>query len=414
MRVFMFSWEYPPHVVGGLGRHVAEIAPALACQGVEIHLVTPRWAGGEEREIVVGQAQGAKSGRRKGTGSLTVYRIDPGIADGSVDFYTNTWQTNLRLEVQAEALLDELGSFDLIHAHDWLVAFVAAALKRAHKIPLLTTIHATERGRARGDLHTDLQRAIHSVEWWLTYEAWRVICCSKYMADEVSSLFQVPPDKIDVVPNGTKVEPFVRWDGVDLAPFRAMYALPTEQIVLFVGRLVYEKGAHILVEAVPKVLAAIPAAKFVIVGTGGAMGAFQRRAWELGVGHKVLFTGFISDEDRDRLLKVAACAVFPSLYEPFGIVALEAMAARCPVVVSEAGGLREVVQHGETGVTAYPGNVDSLAWGILHVLQHPEWTAARVEKAYQKVITEYNWDRIAERTKTIYERIVRERAATDW
>jgi glycosyltransferase involved in cell wall biosynthesis len=137
-------------------------------------------------------------------------------------------------------------------------------------------------------------------------------------------------------------------------------------------------------------------------------------AWSLGIGEKVLLTGFISDENRDRLFKIADCAVFPSLYEPFGIVALEAMAAKCPVVVTEVGGLKDVVMHAETGITVYPDDPESLAWGILHTLQHPEWSAARVKKAYRVVRDDYNWERIAQMTKDIYRRIVVERAITNW
>jgi len=397
MRVLMLSWEYPPHLVGGLGKHVTEIIPALVRQGVRIDLLTPRWAGGEHWEIVAG---------------ATIHRVDPGASNG--DIYTTAWQTNVTLERYVEQLWSKNGGFDLIHAHDWLVAFAANALKRKYRVPLLATIHATEKGRGRGNLGNDLSHAIHSAEWWLTYEAWRVIACSAFMAQEIISYFNIPPDKVDVVPNGVDIAPFRQYDGMDLTGFRAMYALPEEEIVFNVGRIVAEKGVQVLIEAVPRVLAAQPQAKFVIAGRGDMVDELRRRAWELGVGQKVLFCGYISDEDRNRLYRVAHCAVFPSLYEPFGIVALEAMAARCPVVVSDVGGLREVVRHGETGITTYAGNPDSLAWGILHTLQHPEWTAQRVQNAARVVAEEYNWDRIAQQTVAIYQRILRERAETAW
>jgi len=400
----MLSWEYPPHVIGGLGKHVMELLPSLVRQGVEVHLITPRWAGGEEEETV---AEGDTGGR------ALVHRVDPPRGE-MPDIHTTAWQTNLRLEGKAAALWEEKGGFAIIHAHDWLVAFAACALKRNHKTPLIATIHATERGRGRGHLHGEVSEAINSTEWWLTYEAWRVICTSFFMADEVHRYFQCPTDKIDVIPNGVDTSRFDRWEGVDLTRFRGMYALPEERIVFFVGRLVEEKGAHLLVEAAPSILARFPQAKFVIAGTGPLLERLRRRAWELGVGHKVLLTGFIPDEDRDRLYKVADVAVFPSLYEPFGIVALEAMAARCPVVVSEVGGLREVVRHAETGITIYPNNVESLTWGILHTLEHPEWTRMRVENAYRYVREEFNWDRIASRTVEVYERVAAERALTEW
>lgn len=399
MRVLMLSWEYPPHVIGGLGKHVAELLPAQAGLGLEVHLVTPRLAGGEPQEHI---------------GPAVVHRVEP-APQSEANFYTYAWQTNLLLEERASRLWSELGGFDIIHAHDWLVAFSACALKRVYHTPLVATIHATERGRGRGELHGEQSRAINDVEWWLTYEAWRVICCSQYMAEEVRSYFGTPADKIDVIPNGVDPTPFQQWEGVDLSAFRATYALPEEKIVFYVGRIVFEKGVETLVRAVPLVLKDFPQAKFVIAGTGPHLETVQRLAWELGVGPKVLFTGRISDEDRNRLFKVADCAVFPSLYEPFGIVALEAMAAKCPVVVSEVGGLKEVVQHAETGITVYPGDPNSVAWGILHTLQHPEWTRLRVENAYRKVLEEYNWPRIAGLTIGVYQRVVEERRrVTDW
>jgi len=397
MRVLMFSWEYPPHIVGGLGRHVAELVPAMVQQGVEVHVVTPRWAGGDATET---------------DGALTIHRVDP--PDRTMpDFYTTAWHTCIKLE-EAAALLCQEQRFDLIHNHDWLTTFGAAAIKHNLKLPLVSTIHATEMGRSRGALASEEQRAIHGVEWWLTFESWRVICCSKFMANEVATYFQTPLDKIDVIPNGVRADRFSRWDGADLSLFRSMYAMPDEKIVLNVGRLVQEKGAHVLLEAAPGVLAEHPQAKFVVTGAGYVLPRLRTRAWELGIGHKVLFTGFIPDDDRDRLYKLASCAVFPSLYEPFGIVALEAMAARVPVVVSLVGGLQEVVTHAETGITVYPDNPQSLAWGINHTLARPDWAARRAENAYRMVLEEYNWQRIATRTIDVYERVVAERARANW
>jgi glycogen(starch) synthase len=398
MRVLMFSWEYPPHVVGGLGKHAAELVPPLSdLPEVDLHLVAPRWSGGEPLERV---------------GRATIHRVDPPAVEG--DFYTSAWQTNLRLEEYAHRLWQEVGPFDLIHVHDWLVAFVGAAFKQSYRVPLLSTIHATERGRGRGNLKSEQSRAIHHVEWWLTYESWRLIACSEYMRDEIASYFQCPYDKIDIVPNGVDTMRFDRLNGQDFSRFRNMYALPSERIVFSVGRVVYEKGLQVLVKAMPIILSQQPMTKVVVAGKGPELDSLRSLSWSLGVGEKVLLTGFISDEDRDRLFKIADCAVFPSLYEPFGIVALEAMAAKCPVVVSEVGGLRDVVKHAETGITVYPDDPESLAWGILHTLQYPEWSAARVENAYRVVRDEYNWERIARMTADIYRRIMAERAIMNW
>jgi glycosyltransferase involved in cell wall biosynthesis len=394
----MLSWEYPPHVVGGLGAHVAALVPALARAGVEVHVITPRWRGGDAIEKMPG---------------ATIYRIDPPFT-GMGNFFVDAQQTNLNLEEAAQTLWDKLGGFDLIHAHDWLVAFAAASLKRLHKTPLLATIHATERGRGRGNLGGEMSQAINGTEWWLTYEAWRVVATSQFMAEEVRTYFQVPPDKIDIIANGVDAAPFDALDAYDLTNFRAAWARDDERIVFNVGRLVHEKGAHLIVEAAPFVLAEIPQTKFIIAGTGSMTDHLKQRVWDLGIADKVNIAGFISDDDRNRLLKVADAAVFPSLYEPFGIVALEAMAAQCPVVVSSVGGLGEVVKNHETGMTAFPGDVESLAWAILHTLNHPEWARARAANAYRVVKDEYNWDRIARQTRELYDRIITARAKIDW
>jgi glycosyltransferase involved in cell wall biosynthesis len=234
------------------------------------------------------------------------------------------------------------------------------------------------------------------------------------MAGEIVDFFQCPRDKIDIIPIGVDASRFDALEGQDLTRFRNMYALPHEQVIFNVGRVVYEKGVHVLVKALPAVLAQQPSAKVVIAGKGPELEALRSMAWQLGVGEKVRFTGFISDEDRDRLFKIADCAVFPSLYEPFGIVALEAMAAKCPVVVSEVGGLQDVVQHAETGITIYPDDPASLTWGIVHTLQNPEWAAARVAQAYREVRDRYDWHHIARQTEAVYRRIIAERTITAW
>ncbi len=406
LRVLMLSWEYPPHVVGGLGAHVAALAPALARAGVQVYVVTPRLRGGDADEPLV-------AATRRRALPPSVWRVEPPV-NRLDNFFADAQQTNLNLGEQAQALAARVGGFDVIHAHDWLVAFAATALKRLHKTPLLATIHATERGRGRGALNGEMAHAINGTEWWLTYEAWRVITCSRFMYDEVREYFNVPPDKIDVVPNGVDAAPFDELADVDLAEFRARWARPDERIVFNVGRVVEEKGAHLIAEAAPRVLAEMPNVKFIIAGKGWLVDRLRQRVWELGVQDKVNIAGFVSDADRNRLFKVADAAIFPSLYEPFGIVALEAMAAQCPVIVSEVGGLKEVVQHDVTGVTIYPNNVESLAWGVLHTLRDPKRARARTAKAYRMVKREYNWDRIAEQTIAIYERIVRERARTAW
>lgn len=398
MRVLMLTWEYPPHIVGGLGVHAAGLVPALSKLGIEVHVVTPDHG----RHRAVDYDEGA-----------TVHRI-PSPPVESDEFIDHARRVNESLQAAAVSLMREQGPFDLIHNHDWLSSFAARALKARFKVPLLATIHATERGRGRGELASPAAREIDAAERQVTYESWRVICCARFMADEVVNYFGTPRDKIDVVPNGVDADHFLALEGVDLSDFRVQYARPEEKLVLNVGRVVYEKGSSILLAAVPHVLAQAPETKFVIAGKGPELENLRMMLQEMGLGDSVLLAGFIDDDERDRLYKVANCAVFPSLYEPFGIVALEAMAARAPVVVSEVGGLKEVVRHAETGITIYPNSVESCAWGILHTLQHPEWALQRVEQAYHEVLTDYSWASIARQTAVSYQRIIKERALVNW
>jgi glycogen synthase len=404
----MLSWEYPPHSVGGLGKHVMELVPALSRLGVDVHLVTHGGSGGALHEAIIDtQAKPAGSGR------VVVHRAAPVAATGG-DFFTGARKMNDSIEAVGHEVWREYGPFDLIHAHDWLVGFAAVALKHLYRAPLLTTIHATEYGRGRGTLGNDMSRAINHTEWWLTFESWRVVCCSHFMADEINGALKTPADKLDVIPNGVDPARFDALAGEDLDEFRLRFASPDQAIVYYVGRVVYEKGVHLLVQAMTRILAQRSRIKLVVAGTGDSINAVRQLAINQGVGDHCYFTGFIPDGVRDRLFRVSDVAAFPSLYEPFGIVALEAMAAHLPVVASAVGGLREVLKHAENSITVYPNNVDSLAWGILHTLDEPVWAIQRAANAYRMVVEEYNWDRIARLTTDVYSRIVDERTRIAW
>jgi len=405
VRILMLSWEYPPNVVGGLGKHVAELTPALSRAGGEVHVVTPHGA-----EPPPGSRCPDEEVTEAG---VRVYRVPRKGPEG--DIYQQASETNNAMLTRVHALIADGHQYDIIHAHDWLVVFAAYALKHELRVPLVATIHATERGRTRGGpLTTELQRKIHGAEWWLIYEAWRVIVCSHHMASEVQAFFHVPAAKIDVVPNGVRPYPNGRWSAAELATCRARYGATNGPLVFAIGRLVYEKGFHRLIEATPHILSEFPQARFVIAGQGPEGPNLKQQARALGVADCVRFPGFISDEERDCLYHTAACAVFPSLYEPFGIVALEAMAAGCPVVVTEVGGLREVVHHGKTGVTIYPDDAQSVAWGVAHVLRNPELAAARAEEARRMACHHFSWDAVASRTMAIYRRVLDERQRVTW
>jgi glycogen synthase len=398
MRVLILTWEYPPHIVGGLGAHVANLTPDLLAEGVQVQILTPMLRGGSPVEVT--------------PNGIHISRISLSCTDDT-NFIHFVAQANQQLEQAAHELSQQNGRFDIIHTHDWLTATSAIALKQAWHVPLLATIHATERGRGRGMLHGEQAQQIDRLEYQLSYEAWRIIVCSRFMLKQLVETFQTPVDKIDIVPNGTNLcaGPFQKSD--ERLLFRRSVVPDDTVIIFYVGRIVYEKGLHILLDAMPKVCEHINA-HLVIAGTGPYLDSLKAQAEAIKVTQHVTFAGFISDENRDRLYHVADVTTFPSLYEPFGIVVLEAYAAKSPVVVSQTGGLMEVVHANETGLTVIPGDADSLSQGIVRTILEPEQTRIRVENALEELCTRYNWRHIARETIAVYHQIYREWQASSW
>lgn len=395
MKILVLAWEFPPRIVGGIARHVAELYPEVVQFGHHIHLVTVEFGQAPAYEVVDG---------------IHVHRI---AVSPSQDFFHWVGHMNQGMGHYGGKLLREDGPFDLIHAHDWLVGDAAIALKHLFKVPLVATIHATEFGRCNG-IHNDPQRYIHAKEKRLAHEAWRIIVCTNYMRLEAERVLDVPWDKIDVVYNGIRPEKKQHPPEFDALAFRRRFAHDDEKVVYYVGRMTYEKGVACLLSAAPQVIAGMAQhVKFVIIG-GGNTDSLKRQASELGIWHQCYFTGFMSDADLDKFQTVADCAVFPSLYEPFGIVALESFAARVPVVVSDTGGLPEVVRHGKTGIVTWTNNPDSLAWGILTVLKNPDYARWLTENAYIDLGHRFNWTKLAQQTEAVYGRVLHERAAIAW
>ncbi|MCO5295407.1 MAG: glycosyltransferase family 4 protein [Fimbriimonadaceae bacterium] len=400
MRVIMLSWEYPPRIVGGISPHVYELSQQLQSQGVSVHVVTKETPLAPDEEV-------EPSG-------VHVHRVH--LDEEPNDFIHEIQLLNAATERRVRRLLEDFrpgGEPTLFHAHDWLSLDSARELKYEYSLPLVATVHATEEGRNQG-VHNDTQRYIHEQEYWLTYEAWRVIVCSQFMRGEVERLFSCPADKVDVIFNGVDASKFeFEWTEAERAAWRAKFALPEERIVVYVGRFVREKGIQNLLNAAGAVLAREPNTKFLIVG-GGHRERFERFVRWYGLKEKVLFTGFMANRSLHQVYRIADVAAFPSLYEPFGIVALEGMAAGAPVVTSDAGGLSEVVLHDETGTLSYANNSESLAWAILRVLEDPVRAARLAKAAKLRLQTDFNWERIAKQTVGTYERVWAEFLQSYW
>lgn len=387
MKILMLTWEYPPRIVGGIARVVNDLSKRLIKDGHEVTVITYREGNAPYYE----EDKGVK-----------VHRVDNYIINPN-NFIDWIMQMNFNMIAKANEIISKEGKFDVIHAHDWLVANAAKTLKNSYDIPIVSTIHATECGRNSG-IHDETQRYINDTEWMLTYESTEVIVNSNYMKRELQSLFGLPFEKINVVPNGININMF---NGIERDyNFRRKYALDNEKIILFMGRLVYEKGVNHLISAMPKILAGYHDAKLIIAGKGGMYDELKEQANAIGLGNKVYFTGYMDPKEVCKMYKCADVAVFPSTYEPFGIVALEGMLSGTPVVVSDIGGLNEIVEHGVDGMKSYAGNANSLADSILALLYNPQLSDNVVKKAKAKVKNEYNWGKITQDTHFIYQKAI--------
>lgn len=392
MKILMLTWEYPPRIVGGIARVVNDLSKRLIKDGHEVTVVTYRDGNAPYYELDKG---------------VKVFRVDNFMINAN-NFIDWVMQMNFNMVAKAGEIIAQEGRFDVIHAHDWLVAYAAKTIKQAYNIPIVSTIHATEAGRNSG-IRDNVQKYINDTEWMLTYESTEVIVNSNYMKSELQRLFGLPFEKINVVPNGVNL---TNYSGIERDyEFRRRFAMDNEKIILFMGRLVYEKGVQYLIGAMPKILEHYHDAKLVIAGKGGMLDELKAEVNALGLGNKVCFAGYMSGKDVGKMYKAADISVFPSTYEPFGIVALEAMLAEVPIVVSDIGGLNEIVEHRENGMKSYAGNSNSISDSILELLFNPQLCANITKKAKAKVRNQYNWNKIAQDTHFTYQKAICESMA---
>lgn len=389
MRVLHLSWEYPPHIVGGLGRHVYYVAHELAKLGVNVDVAT--------------------------IGYENMHINDEGVDVHVVDAFRvrvpdfTSWVHSFNLSMAIE--LSHIDSVDALHVHDWLTAPAGILLKHRLKVPLIATIHATEHGR-RGGLYSLESKHIHEWEWYLAYEAWKVIVCSGFMADEVKRVLGVPNDKIVIIPNGV---------GRELLGFkprpeypRSRYAYPWERIIVFYGRLVYEKGPDVVLRVFRRLLNDMHDVKLLIVGDGPMREYLMGLSNDLGLGNKVYFTGRVSDDELYSIVAQSDLVILPSRYEPFGISVLEAMALGKPVITTNRGGPVDFVRHMDNGIVVNPEDENAI-YGYAKWILSDESLARKLGlNAMRTIQTGYTWDIIARKIRNLYEQVLDERRRVNW
>jgi glycogen(starch) synthase len=385
-RVLILSWEYPPVIEGGLARHVRKLAEELVAQGTVVDVLTR----GREDSHACQHQHG-----------VTVHRVrEPRFPHDLDRFLGWVEQMNEDMLATGRTLADE-HVYDLVHGHDWLVAHASAALSDLLEIPYVTTIHATEHGRHQGWVDKPPQSNIHAIERWMAHRADSVITCSHYMRGHAADIYDIDERRITVIPNG--IDPADLRPVDDLDALRLKFAQPKEKLVLLVGRLVYEKGFQLAFDALPEVIAKVPGVRFLVAGSGTHESELKAQAQRLGLSEHGVFLGWIGDDALHSLYRIADLCVVPSLYEPFGLVALEAMASGCPCIVADTGGLREVVPAGErVGLRFNGGDAEHLGVMIERLLVDVELRDRLVTEASEHVLS-FDWSDVAQRTTTVYQ-----------
>jgi glycogen synthase len=386
-RVLILSWEYPPIVAGGLARHVSKLSEALVRAGVEVHVLTRGPASLAAEQTV---------------GGVVVHRVREDEMPRDLDAFV-AWVEGMNSHMHAAGR--QLGKrlrFDLVHGHDWLVAGAAASLAQRLRIPYLTTIHATEYGRHQGWVDKHPQSYVHGIETWMAGRADRVITCSHYMRGHVADVFGIDEARVSVIPNGIDrgdLQPVE-----DLVALRARFAEPGERLVLLVGRLVYEKGFQLALDALPQVIRRSGRVRFVVAGSGTHEAELRAQSARLGLDGHGTFVGWIGDDVLHSLYRIADLCVVPSIYEPFGLVALEAMASDCPCIVADTGGLREVVPGNDVGLRFRSRDPRALAKMMQFLLDDSALRERLVAEASVHV-RRFDWNDVARRTAQVYDEL---------
>jgi len=390
--VLILSWEYPPLIEGGLARHVRKLSENLARQGTEVHVLT---RGSEE------------SPAEETLAGVQIHRVrEPKRPTDLGEFVA--WVERMNADMLAAGV--ELGDrfeFELVHGHDWLVAMACDHLARRFGAPLVTTIHATEHGRHQGWVEKHPQSHIHGIERWITNRSDRVIACSYYMREQIADIFGVEEERVAVIPNGIDPEDLQPRDERELCRLRSEFAAPEEKLVLLIGRLVYEKGFQLALEAMPRLIESVPGTRFLVAGSGTHEAELRRQAAHAGLMEHGAFLGWIGDDVLHSLYRIADVCVVPSLYEPFGLVALEAMASGCPCIVADTGGLREVVPHNEAGLRFRARDPEALGEMVERLLTDAELRDRLVAEGSEHILR-FDWADVAERTAEVYGELARD------
>jgi glycosyltransferase involved in cell wall biosynthesis len=412
LRIGFFVYEYPPQLVGGLGTYAEYITREYVDLGHDVSVFTLNNGGLKTREIMRG---------------VEVHR--PQIADASNiwPFFVvddlKKWGTNLKLFndifiyniLSATKFINglikkEKYNFDIVCVHDWLGSIAGLVIKNETKIPVVFHTHSTEWGRSSGQG----SEVVSHLENAMAENSDKIITVSYAMKEDLSK-HGWQSSKISVVWNGVDAK---RYDPSnvpqqDIDQIRKKYDIPTDwNMLLFVGRLAWVKGVRNLLQAMPMVLKEFPNTKLVILGRGEEQGDIEETADRMNIKDNIVYRfDFVSEQERILYYAASDVCVFPSTYEPFGIVSLEAMAMEKPVVVGARGvvGFKEQIVNGgpdQNGVHVNGEDPADIAWGIMQTLRDPVKAKNWGENGRRRVLEYFTWQKVAEQTIKIYESLL--------
>ncbi len=372
MKILHLASEYPPQRIYGLGRAVRELAVAQAALGHDVHVVTNSMSGREHDAEDHG---------------VHVHRVNFPPPPKPADEVTTVVQFNVQL-VERVANAPFADRVEVIHSHDWLTGLAGIAIRSLRGGRLALTVHDTAHGKSLGEIDPS-RRYVMDIERHSFSEADLLICPSEFIRQEVAVAYGVSGRHVVVVPQGVTPR---SWDG-EVEP----------GTVLFIGRLDPEKGVEVLLRAAEDVLAAHPQAKFLIAGTGKLEDALKQQAQPLG--QAVEFLGYMADPW--PLYRGASVVVVPSLYEPFGLVALEGMVSGRPVIASATGGLAEIVTDGQDGLLVPPGNAQALTEAICRLLSDESLRVSLGQAARWTCQERFSWEAVARGYVAAYRQVLR-------
>jgi glycogen synthase len=381
----MLSWDFPPRATGGVAAQVAGLSRALAAAGHDVVVLT---VADRSAELDARPPDGVRVLRTL----VDLPYLPPDKIVAKVA------SANRAVVKMASRLGGDLVGWepDVVHGHDWQLGWAGDTLAARYGVPFVLTMHGTERVRHGGQLPLGHPTDVHSIEWWLAFQADLMIAPTRFIVEQLIVGFELAHDHVVHIPNG--IDPALwRPPGAGLASERHR-----EPLVVSWGRVQYEKGFQVLARAVHTLRGRVPDLRAVIAGRGSYLPELQTQIDVEGVSDIVELPGFVDDAALRRLVHRAGCVVIPSLYEPFGIVGLEALAAGAPLIVARTGGLAELVAGTHAGITFEPGNPDHLAEVIDEVLSQDELATQLVTNARHLVERTYAWEAIARRTAAAY------------